>query len=103
MNLKNHLAKQIEWSRTTFGPNKRLNGLLDHIRKELKEIEENPSDVNEWIDLVILAFDGAWRNTGLDANQIVEALRAKQLKNTKRDWPDWRTKSEDEAIEHIRN
>jgi hypothetical protein len=95
-----HLANQREWSERTFGPGTRLLGVLDHIRKELIEIEENPTDVEEWVDVIILAFDGAWR-AGWEPQQIIDAIKAKQAKNELRTWPDWRTASPDVAIEHV--
>ena len=95
-----HLANQRAWSERTFGPGTRLKGVLAHIRKELKEIEQNPTDVEEWVDVIILAFDGAWR-AGWEPQQIIDAIKAKQAKNEARTWPDWRTMSADEAIEHI--
>lgn len=96
-----HLERQRQWSRATFGPGTRLRGVLDHIRKELQEIEDDPADVTEWIDVVILALDGAWR-AGWEPQQIIDALIAKQSRNEGRVWPDWRAMSEDHAIEHDR-
>jgi hypothetical protein len=64
--------------------------------------EAKPDDISEFIDVAILAFDGAWR-AGATAEQIVAALEAKQAKNEKRTWPDWRTMPEDRAIEHDRS
>lgn len=95
------LTAQKEWSEKTFGPDFRLKGVLDHISKELIEIEEDPTDVIEWIDLVILAFDGAWRS-GHTPEEIVAALNVKYQKNFAREWPDWRTADPDKAIEHVR-
>ena len=95
-----HLAGQRAWSLATFGPGSRLLGVLDHIRKELKEIEDDPTDVAEWVDVIILAFDGAWR-AGWEPQQIIDAIKAKQARNEARTWPDWRTVSPDAAIEHI--
>lgn len=97
-----HLQRQREWSERTFGPGARTAGVVDHIRKELREIEADPSDVVEWIDVVILALDGAWR-VGYSPAQIVGALVAKQAKNERRSWPDWRTMPADKAIEHDRS
>lgn len=96
-----HLAHQRVWSLRTFGPGTRLLGVLDHIRKELREIEDDPTDVREWVDVIILAFDGAWR-AGWEPQQIIDAIKVKQAKNEARTWPDWRTMSEDQAIEHDR-
>ncbi len=97
-----HLAHQREWSEQTFGPGDRLHGVLDHIRKELGEIEADPTDLGEWVDVITLAFDGAWR-AGWEPQQIIDAIKAKQAKNEARTWPDWRTMSADQAIEHDRS
>ncbi len=97
-----HLARQREWSTDTFGPGARTIGVLDHIRKELAEIEADPTDVYEWVDVIILAFDGAWR-AGWEPQEILNAIIAKQILNENRTWPDWRAMSEDQAIEHDRS
>lgn len=97
-----HLARQRAFSERTFGPGMRTKGVIDHIRKELLEIEAAPADLSEWIDVVILALDGAWR-TGATPEQIIAALVAKQDKNEARQWPDWRTAAPDQAIEHVRH
>ena len=101
MHILSYLYHQQQWSEDTFGPGERTAGILDHIRKELVEIETSPLDLSEWIDVVILALDGAWR-VGYSPEEILEALVAKQEKNEKRKWPDWRTAAPGKAIEHIR-
>lgn len=102
MNFIEYVRQQIAWSTRTFGPGRRTKGVLAHIRKELVEIEEHPTDLSEWIDVIILATDGAWR-AGYTAEQVAQALFDKQTKNINRVWPDWRGMSEDEAIEHDRS
>lgn len=97
-----HLYRQREFSERTFGPGARTAGVLDHIRKELNEIEADPADVTEWIDVVLLALDGAWR-AGFTPVQIAQAIAAKQAKNEARTWPDWRTADPGKAIEHDRS
>lgn len=96
-----HLHRQRAFSERTFGPGARTAGVLDHIRKELAEVEAAPGDVSEWVDLVILALDGAWR-AGHEPQAIVDALVAKQTRNESRTWPDWRTVDPTKAIEHDR-
>ncbi|MBB3752499.1 hypothetical protein FHT44_005011 [Mycolicibacterium sp. BK634] len=96
-----HLQRQRDFSLKTFGPGQRTDGVLDHIAKELEEIRQDPTDVSEWVDVIILAFDGAWR-AGWDNQQIIDAIHAKQLKNEAREWPDWRTQDPNKAIEHVR-
>jgi len=96
-----HLHRQRKFSERTFGPGTRLKGVVDHIRKELVEIESAPDDVTEWIDVVLLALDGAWR-AGFSPEQIAQALDSKQTRNESRNWPDWRTAPEGKAVEHVR-
>lgn len=100
--LVEHLRRQAAFSLTTFGPGARVLGVTDHIRKELQEVIDSGGSLKEWIDLVILALDGAWRS-GASAEQIVCELVAKQSKNEGRTWPDWRTANPDQAIEHDRS
>lgn len=110
MDLVAHLYRQRAFSRATFGPGHRTAGVVDHIRKELKEIEKvdadpfahKPEDIlPEWVDVILLALDGAWRS-GATPEEIVEAIQAKQNKNELRDWPDWRKAPKGKAIEHVR-
>jgi len=97
-----HLERQQRFSAHTFGPGARAAGIIDHIRKELQEIEADPADLAEWVDVIILAFDGAWRS-GATPRGIIDAIVAKQSKNEGRIWPDWRTMPADKAIEHDRS
>lgn len=95
-----HIERQRHWSIGAFGPGRRTGGIVQHIRKELLEIEAEPLSL-EWIDVIILAFDGAWR-AGYSPEQIIAAIKRKQTINEQRKWPDWRLLSEDVAIEHDR-
>lgn len=99
--MEAHLERQRAWSRETFGMLQRPAGVIDHIRKELLEIEADPTDLEEWVDVIILAFDGAWR-AGWEPADILKAIVAKQTKNESRVWPDWRTADPDKTIEHDR-
>jgi hypothetical protein len=103
--LVKHLRRQIAFSERTFGPGDRTDGVCDHIRKELIEVQDDAGAglpvLSEWVDVIILAFDGAWRS-GATPEQIVEAIVAKQTKNEGRRWPDWRTATPGKAIEHDR-
>lgn len=99
--LVTHLHRQKVFSLKTFGPGIRTEGVVDHIRKELTEILACPDDLMEWIDVVMLGLDGAWRS-GATPEQITAALAAKLAKNEARAWPDWRTMPVGKAIEHDR-
>lgn len=100
--LVEHLQRQQDFSLRTFGPGKRTNGLIDHIGKELREIAANPEDVIEWVDVVLLSLDGAWR-AGYEAKEICKAIQEKLEHNMARKWPDWRTAEPGKAIEHVRD
>jgi hypothetical protein len=112
MDLKQHLLRQMAFSHATYGPGQRTGGVIDHIRKELVEIEESNGDPNEWVDVVILALDGLTRavifadgkrSDPEDAAAFVcRRIVAKQARNEARDWPDWRTAEPGKAIEHVR-
>jgi len=103
--LVSHLHRQAAFSERTFGPGERTEGVVDHIRKELVEVLDDAGaglpTLAEWVDVIILAFDGAWRS-GATPEQIVAAIVAKQTKNEGRRWPDWRTAAPGKAIEHVR-
>lgn len=110
--LVEHLHRQIPFSERTFGPTARTHGIIDHIRKELNEIEQHPGDLEEWIDVALLAFDGAWRCLRADKPEeirhyspedVANMLRYKLEKNIERNWPDWREVGQDKAIEHDRS
>lgn len=96
-----HLARQAEFSARTFGPGARVAGVCDHIRKELIEVETSGGDLKEWVDVIILGLDGAWRS-GATPQEIIAAIVAKQGKNEARTWPDWRNVDPTKAIEHER-
>lgn len=109
LDLEAHLRRQIAWSRANFGPGTRMTGVIDHIRKELVEVENANGETSEWVDVVILALDGLTRQLvacGADTNRAAsmacDIIVGKQTRNEARDWPDWRTASPDKAIEHVR-
>lgn len=94
-----HLYRQKAFCLETFGPN--YKGVLNHVRKEIKEIEAAPDDLEEHIDLILLAFSSALY-TGCTPEEIANMLEAKQKKNELRTWPDWKTAKSGEVIEHLK-
>lgn len=113
MNLEQHLIRQMAFSHATFGPGERTKGVVDHIRKELAEVEGANGEAAEWVDVVILALDGLTRRLSFcngkrrDPAEVAEIacnmIVGKQTRNEARIWPDWRTQSADRAIEHDRS
>lgn len=92
--MKKLLAVQIPWSMSCFHHGKRTLGIIEHIKRELLEIENAPDDPKEWSDVVLLAIDGLWRclygrnySEQVDLiNACVNAVREKQLINLAREW-----------------
>jgi hypothetical protein len=101
MNLIDHIIRQKKFSINTFGPGARTDGIIDHIKKELGEVKNKPGDLMEWVDLIMLSIDGAWR-AGHSPQEIAKALEQKLTVNESRSWPDWREQPDGKAIEHIR-
>ncbi len=93
------LERLRSWSLATFGPD-HLTGVVDHLREEVDEVTADPSDITEWADVLILAFDGAMR-AGHEPEAILSAIKAKQSVNEARVWPDWRTVDPNKAIGHV--
>lgn len=114
MNLEQHLIRQMAFSHATFGPGERTKGVIDHIRKELIEVEQSEGSADEWVDVAILALDGLTRRLAFvgqgeraDPSRVAKMACAmivgKQTRNEARNWPDWRGQSADKAIEHVRS
>ena len=97
MNLITYLERHKEWSEHTFGTEPRTVGLLKHLVRETVEIAEDPADVQEWVDAIILSFD-ALLNLGRSPEQVCALLCAKQSLNTQREWP---KPTDGEPTEHL--
>ena len=124
MDLEQHLKRQMAFSKATFGPGTRQNGVTDHIEQEIQEIRDGDNDPREWVDVVLLSLDGLWRSIAFDETNQYELenymkqnlsiwddipmlcsilIQEKQSKNEQRDWPDWRTADPNKAINHDRS
>jgi len=64
MTLLELLQEQRKFSLSAFGPEPRLEGVLDHLKKELQEVQAATLDVTEWADCFLLGIDGAMRAGG---------------------------------------
>ncbi len=100
--MRAFMRRRRQWSEQTFGPGDRTVGTLEHIRKEILEIEIDPGDPVEWVDILLLALDGAARIPGVTDDMILSIMLSKQKKNEAREWPDWRTAPTDRPVEHVR-
>lgn len=98
--LAKFIDQKVVWSKKIFGEGKRTHGILAHILKELAEIERQPTDLEEWVDVILLAIDGASR-AGYSGDEIECAIISKQMKNVMREWPKG-DHPEHVAVEHIK-
>lgn len=97
LDLVHYLRDQMQWSKQTFGCGTRTEPLLKHIEKEVQEVREsNGDDLYEWIDIIILAFDGALTH-GFDPGEVAFALRHKLEINKKRTYE----KDQDGVFLHV--
>jgi predicted house-cleaning noncanonical NTP pyrophosphatase (MazG superfamily) len=90
-----------DWSQATFGSDSDRGpvGPLKHLAKEVQECLEDPTDLEEFVDLQFLVFDAA-RRAGFTLPQLVQALWKKLDKNRQRKWG---PPTANEAVEHIRD
>lgn len=93
------LARQFEWSRSTFGLEYRPTALIKHVRKELVEIEAKPTDPVEWVDVALLALDAAWRSARLSGEMLATLIITKMNTNRARKWSE---PDADGCVQHVR-
>lgn len=72
------------WSDTTF-PVRDPRACLKHLAEEVQETYDDPSDVVEWADCLLLLLDGA-RLAGFNTDDIYEAACRKLEINKNRKW-----------------
>jgi hypothetical protein len=86
------------WSDQTFGV-RNANAPLHHLKKEVDEVIENPTDIKEYADCFLLLMDCA-RLSGFNMDDIYFAAKQKFEENKQRKWgkPDVNG-----VVEHIRD
>lgn len=97
------INRQHRWSSERFGPPSHRGpaGPLKHLKKEVEEALESPGDLEEYVDLLFLVLDAAWR-AGFSTSSLLRGHQAKLTINEARNHPDWRGADPNEPIEHIR-
>ena len=86
------------WSDKTFGSHRSPKASLCHLKKEVEEVIEALTDVEEYADCFILLLDAA-RLANIPFPEIFDTMKKKFEKNKNRRWakPD-----ENGVSEHIR-
>lgn len=101
LTLQSALRRQAAFSHRAFGPGMRTKGIVEHIAEECEEVVDSDHDVNECVDVLILALDLCWRS-GARPDEVERALLAKMTKNEARKWPPVGSIGEDQKINHDR-
>jgi hypothetical protein len=93
-------ADHAAWSQATFGSDavRDWTGPLAHLGKELREIEAQPMDREEWADALLLLLDAS-RRAGFSAQGLLLAAEYKLSINKNRDW---QKPNADGSVEHDR-
>jgi len=86
------------WSNATFGPGQRTEGMIAHLLKEVQELHEEPNDLEEYADCLMLLIDAAY-SVGFDMKKLLKATQKKLEINKKRKWG---PQNQDGSIEHVR-
>lgn len=84
MNINLFQNKVSDWANSTF-PNSSLNSKLLHIKEELDEILENPQDIKEWAD-VLLIYMHAAKSQGFTLSDIFKSAEDKFIEIQSRKW-----------------
>ena len=92
------LEEMHQWQLHQF-PQATPHSALAHIKKELKELDDTPYDMEEWVDLFFLTIQGLTKLAREDLNAVRYEIYAKLIKNHNREWgqPD-----ADGVVEHVR-
>lgn len=100
LQLVEYIRKHQAWSRKTFGPGDRKEGLTTHLKLEIQELIESDYSLKECVDVLIIGIDIAL-NAGYAPMQIADQLCRKQALNAQRAWP--KNTPAGQPVEHIRN
>lgn len=86
MPLDLDLAQDVigDWQDKTF-PHGTVHSKLEHLKDEIAEVQDDPNDLLEWADLLILLM-GAARLAGFSMSQLMVGVEAKHIINQRRDW-----------------
>ena len=74
-----------KWSDSVWGENRPPNGTVNHLVEEAAELAENPTDIMEYVDVIMLAVDGL-RQAGFDFAEFTDAAIKKLAINKAREW-----------------
>jgi len=88
IDLEGFVAAQGEWADSVF-IGQTVQGKLEHLAEEVREIMASPQDPMEYADAAMLLFDAA-RTAGISVEEVFHAMRQKLDINRSREWRDFR-------------
>jgi hypothetical protein len=100
--LVQFIFKFKAWSIKIFGTDKTALSITNHIREELLEVEEDPYDLVEWADVILMGIDGFVRHGGCPED-LLDIMIAKFEIVQERKYPDIKDQVKDKPINHIRS
>lgn len=84
-----------EWSDSTFGIQETTNNLSKHLMEEVQECANNPEDIFEHVDCLMMVLNKA-RIHGFNTDDLYAAAIEKLTVNRNRKW----TKNKDGVFRH---
>lgn len=89
------------WSQATFGTDQERGpiGPIKHLKKECDEVLADPTNREEYADLLILVLDAS-RRAGIKPLELIRASIKKMELNKTRQWG---KPVNDEPVEHLRD
>ena len=82
----NEIQKNLgKWADSVFGKKRSPIGALYHLQEEAFEAMDEPYDIMEYADCMMLIID-ATRNAGFTADELMEAVNKKLRINQRRKW-----------------
>ena len=86
------------WADSVFGKDRKPEMILQHLKKEIQELIEEPSNLEEYADVGILWLNAAAK-AGYKVKDLYFAMAGKLMVNKSRKWgkPD-----ENDVVEHLR-
>jgi hypothetical protein len=86
------------WADSVFGKDRKAEMILRHLEKEIKELIQEPSDLEEYADIGILWLNAAAK-AGYKVDDLYFAIIGKMMVNKSRKWG---RRDENGVVEHLR-
>lgn len=74
----------FQWAKATF-PEATTETCFNHLKREIKEILADPSDMTEWADGLMLYLQAA-SYSGVNVDELLPYMQDKFAVNKQRDW-----------------